>query len=404
MDRQALLREAAEDTLRRESEARRFLYADVETMISSGRLTQTVSLDGNTIVFHTLMPSEVDDLLLRSEHTGTGTWARMHIASSVYMINGFVVEPQYGNNQAMHVYNEWARDVRDEYVEVLYAYITSLRFRLERAVKVTDAYCHEAYSRSLWRMVGRKTGERNIIQQLWTAYNETEDRLDADNRTWAHTRAIAGSMSSKASKSLLEASNKWERQREDRARRIIEDAVNRIISGTKEEQEPMTVTVNGQTYIVPKVHAAQTVEEMEEEMVRSMRGEKDYHDMLVEQYKESHRNRLEEARQKQREAIAAAWGDHEEGLQGETRFVGYTPDQLASINPDMLRKKPNTQRAAVSPEQERFTEYLGAEIKVGWLGHNAVPEEAKTSTRTNDTGDGGSLQDKISRRIPTLKQ
>jgi hypothetical protein len=124
----------------------------------------------------------------------------------------------------------------------------------------------------------------------------------------------------------------------------------------------------------------------------------------VEQYKESHRNRLEEARQKQREAIAAAWGDHEEGLQGETRFVGYTPDQLASINPDMLRKKPNTQRAAVSPEQERFTEYLDAEIKVGWLGHNAVPEEAKTPTRTNDTGDGGSLQDKISRRIPTLKQ
>jgi len=139
-------------------------------------------------------------------------------------------------------------------------------------------------------------------------------------------------------------------------------------------------------------------------MMRAVRGEKDYHDLLVEQYKEGHRRRLEEARQKQQAALAAAWGDDEGGLRGETRMVGYTPEQLAEINPDMLKKKPNTQRAAVSPEQERFTEYLDAEVKVGWLGHNAVPEEAKTSTRTNDTGDGGSLQDKISRRIPTLKQ
>ena len=137
-------------------------------------------------------------------------------------------------------------------------------------------------------------------------------------------------------------------------------------------------------------------------MMRAVRGEKDYHDLLVEQYKEGHRRRLEEARQKQQAALAAAWGDDEGGLRGETRMVGYTPEQLAEINPDMLKKKPNTQRAAVSPEQERFTEYLDTEVKVGWIGMGGTPEAANPAPQRK--GGGESLQDKISRRIPTLKQ
>jgi len=122
---------------------------------------------------------------------------------------------------------------------------------------------------------------------------------------------------------------------------------------------------------------------------------------MVEQYKEFHRGRLEDARRAQREAMEAAWGDTEGGLTGETRMVGYTPEQLAEINPNMLKKKPNTQRASVSPEHERFTEYLGTDVKVGWLGAGGVPEEAKKPVP--DEGPG-SLQDKISRRSPRLKQ
>lgn len=164
----------------------------------------------------------------------------------------------------------------------------------------------------------------------------------------------------------------------------------------------MTVTIDGKTYEVPKVHAAQTVEEMESEMMRAVRGEKDYHDLMVDRYKEFHRKRLEEAREKQRAALEAAWGDQEGGLGGETRMVGYTPEQLAQINPSMLTKKPNTQRAAVSAERERFTEYLDSEVKVGWIGMRGTPEVAKNPQP--EGGGEGSLQDKISRRKPTLKQ
>lgn len=397
MDRQALLREAAEDTLRRESETRRFLYRDVEALITRGMLTQTVNLDGNVIVFRSITPLETEHLLLRAEGRA-GQWARFHIASSIHMINGFAVEPQYGGNQAWHIYNEWVRDLRVEYVYMLYAYITGLRLRVERAIKITDAYCHEDYSRSMWRMLGPMGGDRNIIQKLWVAYNNSDDKQEADRRQWSHTRSLMGAMSGKAAKAVSESMKKWQQKEEDRARRTIEEAVNWIISGDREEQSPVTVTINGETYEVPKVHASQTADEMQEEMMRAVRGEKDYHDMIIDQYKQAQRRRLNEAREKQREIAAAAWGDDFEGLQGETRFVGYTPEQLAEINPAMLNKKPNTRRDAISPDQQRFDAYIETDVRVGWLGANAVPEEAKEKP-----AEGQTLQDKISRRTPRIK-
>lgn len=402
MDQGAYLREAAEDTLRREADARRFLYEDVVELLHAGFLTQRFEIDGIPIVLRSLNSHEVGDLILRGSQGTDIDWIRHHISASVYMVNGFVVEPQYGSNQAWHVYQEWVRHLHYEQALVIYVYVTSLRNRVGRAIKVTDAYCHERYSRSRWRMNGAPSGHWNIVQQLWVSFNEAEDNYDRDLRQWQHTRSIVGSMSGKGSKSLKESEDKWREKKASETRRVIEKAVNWVISGERSEQKPLVVSFGGQTYEVPKVHAAQTVEEMEAEMMRAVRGEKDYHDLMMDQYKEFHRKRLEEARQKQQAAREAAWGSQEEsGLRGETRLVGYTPDQLSKINPDMLQKNPNLHQASSSPEQDRFNQYLDTGVEVGWIGLKGTPEKA-ASADTRKSGE--SLQDRISRRAPTLKQ
>lgn len=403
MDREAYLREAAEDTLRRESDARRFLYSDVVELIHTGFLTQQFEIDRTPVVLRSLDSHDISDLILRGAYGTDLDWMRHHIAASVYMVNGFVVEPQYGSNHSWYVYNEWVKNLHYEQVLVVYVYVTSLKNRLDRAIKITDAYCHERFSRSRWRMSGAPAGRRNIVQQLWVAYNEAEDIFESDLRQWQHTRSIVGSMSGKGAKSLKEAEDKWSRSKEDRTQRVIEDAVNWIISGDREEQKPLIVTLGGKTYEVPKVHAAQTIEEMEAEMMRAVRGEKDYHDMLMDQYKEYHRKRVEEAREKQKAALDAVWkADGDVGMQGETRFVGYTPDQLAKINPEILKRKPNVQKAPTSPEQDRFNQYLETDISVGWIGMKGTPEKAASAE--NPEKQGESLQDKISRRAPKLNQ
>ena len=403
MDREALMREAAEEALLRESEDRKFLYKDVIDLLSTGFLVETVFVEGVPIVFRTLSQRETATFLIRAESVSTTNWKRYYLCHSVHMINGFAVEPQYGGNHAYHLYHEWGANLHFEMVEVLYAYTTSLRNRLNRAVRLTDAYCHETYSRSQWRMLKPFPVRDNVVQRLWASYNEVEDQYEADLKQWAHTRAIAGSMSNKASKALVEAEEKWRTRREDRSRRVIEDAVNWVISGERAEQEPLTVTVNGQTYEVPKVHASQTVEELQEEMMRAVRGEKDYHDLLVDEYKAFHRERLRKAQEEQRAAMEKVWGDQEAGLQGSIDMVGYTAEQLAQINPDLARKKPNTQRAAVSPQNERFHKYLDTEVRAGWLGLQG-PEEAKPPPEAGEKpSEGSTLQEKISRRVPRLK-
>jgi hypothetical protein len=241
----------------------------------------------------------------------------------------------------------------------------------------------------------------NVVQRLWVAYNEADDEYDADMREWQHTRSVVGSMSNKGAKSLKRSADQWEQKKKTRQQQAIEDAVNWVISGEREEQEPITVTVNGKTFTVPKVHASQTVEEMQAELMRAVRGEKDYHDHMVEQYKAYHRAQLEKARQERQAALKKARATVEaRGVSGRTTIVGYTPEQLAQINPEILRQ-PTARVQAVSPERDRFDKYVQTDVEVGWIGGSGRPERAEPEEGQGPQKE--SLQDKISRRNPRLK-
>ena len=399
MDRDTLLREAAEDSLLREAEARRFVYADVVTLIREGCLTQPVVIGESTVVFKTLSSREVRSLVLRAGLDGDLTWKHWHLAHSVCMVNGYAVEPQHGSNQAYHLYWEWISALRPEVVEVLYAYLVGLRYRFERALRLTHSYCQEDFSRSLWRRQGNPTGDLNVVQQLWVSHNQSEDQQDADIAQWAHTRAIVGSMSSQGFKSLQTSESQWKEKLTRHRQQVIEEAMNWVISGERTEQKPLTVEINGQTYVVPKVHASQTADEMQEEMLRAARGEKDYHDLIVDQYKEFHRAKLRAARKERDAALEKA--SREGDFSGSAQLVGYTPAQLAKINPDLNTRRPNTQRSAVSPEREGFNRYIETEVQVGWLGLKGVPEKAEAPNK--ETTSGEDLQSKILRRKPRLK-
>jgi hypothetical protein len=404
MDREELLREAAEEQLLQESDRRRFLYADVETLICDGVLTQRVDLFGCEIVLCTITIDQHAHLLTRCE-SDEANWKRHRIAHALHMVQGYHLDPT-NPNTAYHVYREWLQGVRGEIVEVLDCYVTGLGNRLGRACRMTNAYCYEKYSRALWKRRPRSTARTatNPVQELWWAFNEAEDAFESDLRRWQHTRSIAGSMSGKAAKSLKKSEDQWKKRRADLSVKVITDAVNWVISGERDEQKPLTVTVNGQTLVVPKVHASQTVDEMQDELMRAVRGEKDYHDHMVDQYKAHHRAKNEAARRERQEALdKARKASDERGISGHTTIVGYTPEQLAEINPEILNQ-PVARRQQGAPERERFDQYLDTSVGVGWIGADGRPEKAGASlTKDPNPEKDESLQDKISRRRPRLK-
>jgi hypothetical protein len=402
MDREDLLREAAEEQLLQEAHRRRFLYKDVEELVLFGSLTTVVPLAEGFITLGSMTGTQSQWFILRSSGD-EANWKRHHIAHSVRMVNGFALD-QEDPNTGYHLFTMWLRRVRTEFVEVLHTYVLGLRRRQERAIRITNAFCQEPYSRSLWR-TNKMVNPVNTAQRLWVAYNQNRDDYEQDLKQWQHTRSIVGSMSGKGAKQLKKSTDQWERRREDASKRTIEDAVNWIISGDRAEQKPLTVTVNGQTLTVPKVHASQTVDEMQEELMRAVRGEKDYHDHMVDQYKAYHRARNEAARKERQDALAAARKASEErGISGSTTIVGYTPEQLAEIDPSIMQQ-PTGRRQQATPERERFDQYLDTTVGVGWIGADGRPEKAGAEGQApSDTPPKAeTLQDKISRRKPRLK-
>lgn len=398
MDREGLLREAAEDSLLREALDRRFIYADVESLIKDGYLCQLVSIAGKAVVLRTLPTQGYTNLLLRCEGDDPN-WVRHHVAHSVHMVNGYVV--QTDPNTPYHLFHEWLENTRIETITVLHAYVQGLQKRFGRACRITHAFCNEKYSRDLWARVAVPPDPTNVVQELWVAYNKAEDRFEGDVRQWQHTRSIAGSMSHKAAKALKKSEDNWTERRQNLARKTIEDAVNWVISGEREDQKPITVTVNGQTFLVPKIHASQSVGEMQEELMRAVRGEKDYHDHMVEQYKTFHKNRLEQNRKERAAALEKARQTIEaSGISGRTTIVGYTPEQLAQINPEILRR-PTARKQVTAPGQDRFDKYVQTDVEAGWIGLGGRPEAA--TPMEGETPKEESLQDRISRRKPRLK-
>ena len=412
MDQEAVLREDAEAQLLREAHQRRFIYRDVEELIGSGFLSHTLIIEGVPVTLRSLLPEDTKRFHARVAHLRReGDVLRWSLASAVWMVDGFeVAQAQDDPNAAYHLYQEWVQDIPMSLVESLIATVLGFRNRINRAIRLTEAFCYETYSRSMWRMQGRPTtglGNASVVRRLWVAYNLTEDQGDLDDRQWIHTRMIVGSMSNKASKYITEELKKAEERETGNRQRVIEEAVNWVIQGEKEEQKPLTITVNGKEMVVPKIHSAQSTADLEEEMRRVFSGEKDWHDYLVDQYQKSIKERVLRQREEKQQMILAARKRSEEAeADGSPALVGYTQDQLQQLRPDISTQKTTASESA-SQSNFLFEKYFNPELRPGVLTPSLRVEdpgekEVKAFGKTEESPYQPTLQEKIAQRNPKM--
>jgi hypothetical protein len=414
VDREAILQENAEAQLLREADDRRFLYKDVEELIEVGFLSQAVRIEDSTVVLRTLLPSDRARFQARAVFLRSPKEVyRWSIATSVWMVNGFEVSADPKDNGAYHVHDEWVRHLPNAVVDTLSSIILGLNNRVSRAVRLTEAFCYERYSRALWRMRGRQEGgldNANVVRRLWTAYNMTEDFDVEDDRAWSHTRAVVGSMSNKGAKYISQEIKKADEKEQNRRQRIIEEAVNWVIRGD-EKKEPLKVVVGGKEVEVPQIHSAQSTEDLEEEMRRVFSGEKDFHDILVDRYQQSVRQRvLERREERQRMILEARRRSEEAEEQGLPPIVGYTREQLEQIRPGIV-SKPRTTAALPASAQSNFMfdRYFSPDLKPGVLTPSLKVEDASAKDQARlgpqtEPKEGPTLQEKIAQRTPKLNE
>lgn len=405
MDREEILRQAAEEHLLSEARKRRFLYRDVTELIEVGVLSHTVRLPQGSVTLRTLKPEEKVRAERRIEAAHGRDSLRWAVASSLWFVNGFELSSDPRDNAPWHAYQEWVQDMPDALIRVLHSYVIGLRYRYYKAVRMTEAFCYEPYGRSLWRTMGRpgEVFSDNLVRQLWAAYNTSEDEQKERERDWQQTLAIVGSMSGKAAKQYSKQLDRIEEQEKERRQRVVEEAVNWAISGEREEQAPIKVTVNGQEYEVPKIHSAQTAEDLHEEMRKVMAGEKDFHDKMVDDYHRGVRQRVlqrqQEYRKKLEEARLKAEAADEAGL---SPMVGYTREQLSQLNPELSEARTTTVLSGAAENSRMFDRYFSPSLKAGVLTPRLTVEDAKGPV---DQSPGKKdLQERIRNRNPALRR
>jgi hypothetical protein len=216
-------------------------------------------------------------------------------------------------------------------------------------------------------------------------------------------------MSSKGAKHLLNEEKKIKQREQDRRNSVIEETVTRVLSGSKSvEGSSVTVTLDGETFEVPRILSARTADELMAEMERTVKGDKDYHDKVVERYKEGIRARFETERARRQEAYdaAIALAHGEAGSAEEPAslpLVGYTPTQLQQLGVTSTFT-PRKQTADVSHGARLYDRYLQAPSpKVGWVGLKGVPEAISPGPVAPTTVGESPLQQAVAARKPTFK-
>jgi len=405
MNDEEILR-AAEEDFRGDSNKRRFLYRDLEEILVNEFVTHTIVLGTSRIVLRSSLPQDHFILGTLGE-VEDETYMQWFVAHHIYILNGMVIPTDKKDNGAFALYHGWVKSCNLQFLDVLFFCILGLRNRVSRATKLVGAFCYEGYSRSYWRMHGdtKDWSTCSVISRLWRAYNFQEDLRQRDEREWEHTKVIAGSMSKKAFESINKFLNEGKSKDRERRQREIEEAVNWAFFGEFEEQKQETIKVQygGEEHEIPvNLKGSNSVESMLDEMKKVMSGEQDLHDILVEEYHESIRNRREAERERRRKILEETLERRsDQEVSGGTVLTGYTKEQMDSLN---MRGAKKTGVLSDEKEGYLFERFFQPKVVVGVLGKTGPEEASVKNTGNKENNPEPSLQDKISQRNPKLSK
>ncbi len=275
-----------------EFEDRSPLYEDVRLMLAPGFLSESVVLNGHRFALRTLTTEDFFLLRYRAGMDASDVAAKSWLlASAIWMVNGQIVAGHQAGLLRLHRMCETmpvhARDA-------LYRTLLVLTRRMQIATLRIEAYLYEVESRFLWK--GEGLSQRapvrvgiNRIQHLWAFYNTSEDQRERDQFDWAMTKFIAGTQAPKGIQKLNAKEQRQEKELERKRQRIKD----RMFYTAHDIPFPKDMAA-GTNFL--NVNPMETEADLAREMARWIRGEKDWHDRIIDFVKGKLRRSVEERR------------------------------------------------------------------------------------------------------------
>lgn len=340
-----------------EFEDRTDLYEDVRQLLSPGFLTEAATVGGHRFCLRSF--SAEDFFLLRCR---SGPDAPAHeskawaIAAAIWMIDGQIV---HDHQEALLRVHAMCLEMRASMQSQLYRLIIRLTKRMQEAARRAEAFLYELESRYTWRSEGARLLERtpirvgtNQIQRLWCFYNVVEDQREQFINAWSQTKFVAGTQAPKGIQKLNAKEQKAEQDLE-RKRQMIRDRMFYLAHGvpfpTEEE--------NRRFY---NVHPMETEQDLQQEMGRWLRGEKDWHDRIIDFVKNKIRRTVEDRRAEEAQRV-----EELQNILGEEQ-----PTSMEILSPAMveeIRRRGRTPKRVVqdTTHNSAYDKYLAQDPIAG---------------------------------------
>lgn len=310
------------------------VYRDVEPLLFRGFLTLSAEINGVHFVFKSLNQHEMDLLrLMQPSDRGSPSFWNLFLAYGVLMVDGVNVLPERDRwiPKIADTFKNFQPTVRNRIVR----HISEINRRASNAVTLTECYAMEKYSRYRWyqlqsmdltsmSVTGVPGTDRlglNWAQLVWVALNRIEDLNDRQEQEWEHAKFIGSCFAGKGiSKVYQQDADRRRKSKEERLARK-DKLLRQILLGEKPED---VAKANGAVMLT-----ARTVEELTDQLQRDLRGEKDWHDLVVDAEEQRIKDSVNQRRQQLEELAVTReqeWGG--KSLFGGTDTGALTPAEV----------------------------------------------------------------------------
>lgn len=381
----------------REPEVKPEVYESAVNLLTRGFLTVSVDIGEIPFIFKSLNHHEFQLVRMlsgfedRSRSTPPRFWD-LFLAHMVLFVDGENVLADRNRHigTLARTFKEMPKAARN----LLSRRLGELNRQANRATELIEAYATESYSRWRWAQLrgldlsspavtGIDGTERlglSYAQLTWRAINYYEDLRQDHDAAWENAKFVGGCFAGKGIQKVYDRDSK--RRQDERAERFNrkDQLLRHILLGDPIEQDKRY----GGAQVVM---VASTVEELAEQVEKSLKGEQDWHDKVIKEYEDSIRTKSQQRKEQLDEMVEAR--QEEMGgrnVAGGTTLSGLTPDQVAEILRDQQRRAVEAfqqQSERPAPPDERMAASLS---KWGLDGQDGIP------TTNRPTADAYPLQ------------
>ena len=374
----------------KEPEVNPEVYRDVIPMLTRGFLTEVAEINGVLFVFKSLNHHEMEMVKMvggyRPDKAPSLRFWDLFLSYGVFMIDGsnILLDRDRWVHEIAKTFSVFPPDAKVRIIR----HLSELNRRTVVATTLTEAYATENYSRYRWSQVagldlmspaltgigGTDRLGLNYAQLTWRSINYWEDMFEQSEREWENAKFVGSCFAGKGIQKVYNHDV-------DRRRKRKEDIIARkdqVLRLALFGEEPNDKKQQGHAVVL----AARTTEELAGQLEHDLRGEKDWHDQVIEAYDRLHRDTF----QQQQERIKQLSEAHEDEFRGLS-VVGGT-DVAQGLTPAEVqeriqrRKQINNQHAHKQMAQTQFQEKV--ERFNSKLGYDIVVKTEKTDRDISD--------------------